>query len=111
MKKIFKIINQITFWLEWYLIIVTLVSFISIFLFNIAASVEVVFLFFLGSWMFISILFITVVHIFVVTERILLIFFKDCVSKEKLRSISICCIFGSISIVYLWFIYYAIQSL
>ena len=96
--------------LEMYLIFIALVSFISTYLYDFVSAFTIMILLFLGPLMLILFPIIVISHIIILGERLYLIFEKKDAYKNEIHMLNIFCIFGSISIVYVLWLFSFVAS-
>ena len=102
MERLYKIAHA----LEGYLIIVAGVSALNFYLDGIAVDFSIIFSFFIGPLMLILLPAMTVAHILILGERADIIFEKKEVPKDDLRILNIFCVFGSLAIVYVIWLFF-----
>jgi len=106
MERLYKIAHA----LEGYLIIVAGVSALNFYLDGIAVAFSIIFSFFIGPLMLILLPAMTVAHILILGERADIIFEKKEVPKGDLRILNIFCVFGSLAIVYVFWLVYIVAA-
>ena len=102
MEKLYKIAHA----LEGYLIIIAAVSALNFYIDGIVVASNIMFWFFMGPLIIIILPAMAVAHILILGERADIIFEKKEVPKGDLRILNIFCVFGSLAIVYVIWLFF-----